>query len=64
VRVVRRGDSLWRITADELGPRATDAEIAERWPEWYGANRRLIGSDPDLIHPGQVLHTPPTPQEN
>ncbi|TCC64124.1 hypothetical protein E0H73_06775 [Kribbella pittospori] len=64
VRVVRPGESLWRIAADELGASATDAEIAGRWPDWYGANRRLIGSDPDLIHPGQVLHTPPTSQEN
>lgn len=57
--VVRPGDSLWAITADELGPRATDRSISARWPEWYAANAHTIGADPDLIHPGQVLHQPP-----
>ena len=56
--VVRPGDSLWRIAERELGSHATDAEIAERWPAWYAANRRLIGVDPDLVLPGQVLRTP------
>jgi nucleoid-associated protein YgaU len=69
--VVHPGDSLWSLAAHELGPDASAAEIAARWPEWYAANRQVIGSDPDLILPGQVLrvpaaatgHVPPTHQE-
>ncbi|NEA30960.1 LysM peptidoglycan-binding domain-containing protein [Streptomyces sp. SID13031] len=57
-QVVKRGDSLWSIAAAELGPHATDEAIAARWPQWYSANRQLIGPDPDLIHPGQVLKPP------
>jgi hypothetical protein len=56
--VVRPGDSLWSIAATELGPNATAEAIAARWPAWYAANRQLIGPDPDLILPGQVLRTP------
>ncbi len=59
--VVREGDSLWAIAAAELGPGADGAAIAARWPQWYAANAALIGSDPDLIQPGQVLHAPGEP---
>jgi len=58
--VVRRGDSLWAITARHLGPGASDAEIAATWPRWYAANRNVIGADPDLLLPGQRLR-PPAP---
>ena len=54
---VQRGDSLWRITAAHL-PGASNTEIAAAWPRWYEANREVIGADPDLIHPGQVLRLP------
>ena len=53
--VVRRGDSLWSITGRYLGPSATADEIAREWPRWHEANRDVIGDDPDLIRPGQVL---------
>ncbi len=56
--VVHRGDSLWAIAARHLGTTASDAEIAEAWPAWYAANRHVIGSDPDLLLPGQVLRAP------
>jgi hypothetical protein len=56
--VVVRGDSLWRIAAEHLGPQASDAEIAEAWPAWYAANADVIGDDPDLIYPGQELRVP------
>jgi LysM repeat protein len=55
---VQPGDSLWSIAAAELSDSATDESVAARWPKWYAANRHTIGPDPDLIHPGQVLHTP------
>jgi hypothetical protein len=58
--VVRRGDTLWTIAARQLGPDATDAEIAEQWPRWWRANRTRIGDDPDLLLPGQVLLAPTT----
>ena len=58
VAVVRRGDSLWTIAARHLGPEATAVEVAHEWPRWYAANRHLIGDDPGLILPGQVLVAP------
>ncbi|WP_198676315.1 LysM peptidoglycan-binding domain-containing protein [Kribbella monticola] len=69
-RVVQYGDTLWDLAAAELGPDATDAAVAARWPQWYAANRALIGPDPDQLYPGQVLRipaaghpVPPTHQE-
>lgn len=56
--VVCRGDSLWSIVADWLGPGATDFEIADAWPRWHEANLGVIGPDPDLILPGQRLRPP------
>ncbi|MFD1507378.1 LysM peptidoglycan-binding domain-containing protein [Georgenia yuyongxinii] len=56
--VVRAGDSLWSITASHLPDGATAAEIAVAWPRWYEANREVVGSDPDLIRPGQQLRAP------
>lgn len=59
VVVVERGDSLWRITDELLGPgRDSDAAIAAAWPALYAANRDVIGPDPDLIEPGQRLVVP------
>jgi nucleoid-associated protein YgaU len=52
------GDSLWLIAARRLGPDATDAAIAAAWPRWYAANRTVVGADPDMIIPGQVLTAP------
>lgn len=56
--VVKRGDTLWSIAAAALGPFATDVEVAQAWPQWYRTNRFVIGSDPNVILPGQVLHAP------
>ena len=56
--VVRRGDTLWDIARAHLGPDATDAEVAAEWPRWHEANRSVIGADPDVLLPGQVLHAP------
>jgi hypothetical protein len=58
--VVRRGDTLWAIAARQLGPGATDADIAEQWPRWWRANQARIGDDPDRLLPGQVLVAPAT----
>lgn len=47
---VKAGDSLSAIAKRELGD-------ASRWPSIFEANRDKI-SNPDLIHPGQVLTLP------
>jgi nucleoid-associated protein YgaU len=47
---VEKGDSLSKIAKHLLG----DAKL---WPRIYEANRSII-SNPDLIHPGQVLTIP------
>ncbi|SES43929.1 LysM domain-containing protein [Pedococcus cremeus] len=56
--VVRRGDTLWDIARAHLGPDATDAEVAAEWPRWHEANRSVVGDDPDVLLPGQVLRAP------
>ena len=56
--VVRRGDALWDVAARHLGPTATAADIAREWPRWYAANRAVIGADPSLLRPGEVLYAP------
>ena len=58
---VRPGDSLWSLSASRLGPFASDVDIALDWPRLYQANRDIIGGDPHLIRPGQVLKLPPGP---
>jgi nucleoid-associated protein YgaU len=58
---VRPGDSLWAIARRRLTAEAgtpSPARVATAWPAWWTANRSVIGSDPDLIRPGQVLHAP------
>jgi nucleoid-associated protein YgaU len=47
---VKSGDSLSKIAQRELGD-------ASKWHAIYDANRDKI-SNPDLIHPGQVLTMP------
>jgi len=55
---VHRGDTLWDLAARHLGADATDAEIASEWPRWHEANRDVVGPDPDLLLPGQLLLPP------
>ena len=56
---VIHGDSLWSIAAGRLSPTASDQEIDREWRSIYALNRALIGSNPSLIFPGQVLELPP-----
>ncbi len=56
--VVQAGDSLWAIAARDLGASATPSRIARAWPQWWQANRAVLGDDPDLIHPGTSLTAP------
>lgn len=48
---VRKGDTLWDISAKQLGD-------PTRWGEIYAMNRVTIGSDPGRITPGQHLNLP------
>ena len=57
---VRSGDSLWSIAARHLPAGASQAEIARAWPRWWRLNREVVGADPSLIRPGQVLRVPGT----
>jgi hypothetical protein len=55
---VRHGDTLWSIAEQWL--RTDDLRsVARYWPKIHRANRDVIGPDPSLIYPGQVLHLPP-----
>ena len=56
--IVRPGECLWSLAARSVGRQATPAEVAAAWPRWWAANRDLIGSDPDVVHPGQRLRVP------
>jgi resuscitation-promoting factor RpfA len=58
--VVLRGDTLWAIAARALPADATDADVAAEVQRWHAANADVIGADPDLIRPGQVLVAPTT----
>lgn len=60
---VTAGDTLWALAAAQLGPLATDAEIASHWPAWFELNRAVIGADPHVLQPGQVLAVPPLPAD-
>lgn len=59
--VVRPGDTLWSIAGDRLPPGAPDAEVAAAVAGWHTTNRAVIGADPDLLRPGQVLTPPQEP---
>jgi hypothetical protein len=55
---VRPGDTLWSLTARDLVPGQAPAAVAQWWPRLWADNRAVIGADPDLIHPGQLLRLP------
>jgi nucleoid-associated protein YgaU len=64
-RVVVRGDCLWYIAAGsllgQLGRLPDDAEVAAAVDAWWRANADVVGPDPDLLLPGQVLRAPGPP---
>ncbi len=62
VWVVSRGDHLWSIAADTVldhRSNASDQEIASYWRRLISTNHDAVGSDPDLINPGQQIMLPP-----
>ena len=55
------GDTLWGIARDILersGDLSTGADIAVAWKMIYSTNTDVVGPDPNLILPGQVLTIP------
>ncbi len=54
------GDSLWSLTAGLLPTGAPASTVATGWRLLYAANREVIGSDPDLLRPGQTLLVGPS----
>jgi hypothetical protein len=60
--VILRGDCLWAIAEADLRARTglepTDAQVATAVERWHTANAAVIGDDPDLLLPGQVLRPP------
>lgn len=55
---VLAGDTLWDIVRGRLGASASDIDVALEWPRWYEANSAVIGQNPDVLLPGQVLQPP------
>ena len=55
---VRPGDSLWSLTAGLLPEDVADRTVVAGWPLLHAANRRVVGADPHLLRPGQVLRVP------
>lgn len=55
---VSPGDTLWGIARAHLAAQASEAEIAQSTRAWHDTNRDVIGTNPDLIHPGQDLKEP------
>lgn len=48
---IKPGDNLWDIARNQMGD-------ATRWKEIYSLNKDVIGTNPDLIHPGNTLELP------
>lgn len=48
---IRPGDNLWDIARKNMGD-------GTRWQEIYQANQSVLGSNPDLIHPGTHINLP------
>ena len=65
--VVVRGDCLWDIAAADLrtrtGGEPAASDVARAVAAWWSANAGVIGPDPDLLLPGQVLRAPAGPTD-
>ena len=58
---VKGGDCLWSIARSTIiadGSAPNGASIAELWTRIYDINADVIGANPRLIFPGQVLEIP------
>ncbi len=52
------GDKYTVKAGDTLGKIATEQKVSGGWQALYSANKSVIGSDPNLIYPGQKLSLP------
>ena len=52
------GDTLWDIAASRLPRDSSARDIAHAVAAWHESNRDVIGTNPDLIKPGQQLKEP------
>ncbi len=48
---IRAGDCLWNIAKNQLGD-------GMKWQDIFNANKDILGSNPDLIHPGTSINLP------
>lgn len=48
---VKKGDCLWNISKKFSGK-------GSNWKELYKLNKKVVGSNPNLIYPGQILKLP------
>lgn len=48
---IRAGDNLWSIAKNQLGD-------GVKWQDIFNANKDILGSNPDLIHPGTQINLP------
>ena len=58
---VHRGDTMWDMTRTELastGRSTSIANLAKFVTRFYAANSSIVGANPNVIHPGQVLVWP------
>lgn len=56
--VVHAGDCLWELARQHAPVATSDLDVARLTRAWHETNRAVIGPDPDLLHPGQVLVVP------
>ena len=59
--IVETGDHLWAIAAETVADRTgrtDDESVGAYWQRLIEANRHIVGDDPDLIHPGQIIELP------
>ena len=60
-RVVVSGDTLWDIAADTVASRSGSADshsVIQYWLSLIEVNSDVLGDDPDVIYPGQVINLP------
>lgn len=58
---VARGDTLWNYTVSVLkssGRSTSNANVAALVTKLYAHNQAVVGSNPNLIHPGQLIVWP------
>lgn len=56
---VRPGDTLWHLAVVRLSRGASAAEVCQAVERLHRRNSEVIGPDPDLLLPGQLLVVPP-----